>query len=75
MQKVSLSFLNDVLMFQNNYVTERDIVLKVIKPNIYVLTDNGFEQSQNYFNVWYDSMNRIVNIFADVAEKLSLSVF
>ncbi len=57
------------------YVTEYDIVLKVMKPTVFVLTDNGFEQSQNHFGLWYDSMTEFVNIPDYIADELLLSKY
>lgn len=54
------------------YVTEYDIVLKVMKPNVYVLIDKGFEQSQNHFSLWYDSITEFVNIPDYIADELLL---
>ena len=57
------------------YVTDHDIVLRVIKPNIYVLTDKGFKQSQNYFSLWYDGMTEFVNVSDDIENELMLLDF
>lgn len=64
---------NSHLPFRSGfYVTEYDIILKVDIPNIYVLTDKGWENGQSYFCLWYDDMKDFADIPDDIIHELDL---
>lgn len=62
------------LSFENGYyVTEYDIILKVVKPNIFVLTTKGWDAGQNYYDLWYDSMTCFIDIPQNIVHELNLT--
>lgn len=54
------------------YVTEYNVVLKVHNHTIYVLTEMGWEQNQNFYKLWYDGMTDFADISPKLVEELGL---
>lgn len=57
------------------YITEYGIVLMVKTPNIYRLEDDGWNPAQQYFELWYDSMDDFADIPSAVAKRLGLDEY
>lgn len=64
------------LPFQDGYyVTEYGVVLMVKMSCIYRLEDDGWNPAQQYFDLWYDSMDDFADIPSDIAERLRLDEY
>ena len=68
--------VNSHLPFEDGYyVTERDVILMVRKPLVYVLTESGWENKQHMVDLWYDSMTDFADIPDDIAAVLRLDEY
>lgn len=57
------------------YVTEQDVVLMVITPTIYRLTDSGWVIAQSYLGLWYDSLDDFADIPLSISREMELNKY